>query len=122
MVKNREIFLLLCLIITVVLSWNFGVDALGFSASVISFLLFLPQAAMVWKVRQDRAALSVISLSTQLFILANASIWGIYGYQTEAFWVAAPGLVNGPLALTVSVLILKSRSFSQSSHAEKELT
>lgn len=42
-------------------------------------------------------------------LILNALSWGLYGYLTQAFWVAAPGFVNLPLAVVSIVLILRSR-------------
>lgn len=84
-------------------------DALGATASVISFVLFIPQALVVWRSRRDPHALIGVSLETQLLILANATIWGLYAFAEQAFWVGAPGLVNGPLAVAVIILVLRSR-------------
>lgn len=97
-----------CVLIAVLL----GGEALGFSASVIAFVLFVPQALRVWKVRADPAALSGVSLGTQFFLLSNAVLWAFYAVETQAFWVGAPGLVNAPLAICVIILVTRARRAS----------
>lgn len=84
-------------------------DLLGPIASVMSFLLFLPQAMKTWQNRNDPHALRGLSIWTQVALLANALLWAGYGLDTRAFWVAAPGLINGPLAIATIFLILRSR-------------
>lgn len=84
-------------------------NILGLIASIISFVLFLPQAKLTYKNRNNPQKLSTLSIGTQLLIMANATIWGIYAFLTNAFWVGAPGLVNFPLAFFTIVLILKNR-------------
>lgn len=84
-------------------------EVVGFAASITAFILFVPQALLVWRKREDVAALSGVSVWMQVALLANASLWGIYGVLTGAFWVAAPGIVNGPLALATLFLVARSR-------------
>lgn len=85
-------------------------EVIGFLASIISFTIFLPQALRTWRVRNDPIALAGISTGTQLLILANATLWGVYALLTGAFWVGAPGLLNAPLAALTIFLIHRSRS------------
>ena len=77
----------------------------GFLASSLSFLLWLPQAALVWRARADPDQLAAISISTQVLLVANCALWGAYAVLVGAFWVGAPGLVNAPLApMTIAVI------------------
>jgi len=87
-------------------------EAIGFLASIISFAIFLPQALRTWRVRNDPIALAGISTGTQLLILCNATLWGVYAVITGAFWVGAPGLLNAPLAAATIFLIHRSRRVS----------
>lgn len=73
-------------------------NAVGAIASMVSFVLWLPQARTTYLHRHDPVALSGLSRGTFLLVLANASLWGLYAALTDAFWVGAPGLINGPLA------------------------
>lgn len=86
-----------------------AVDLIGFLASATAFGLFVPQAMLTWRKRRDAAALSGVSVGMQAVLLGNAVLWGAYGVLTGAFWVAAPGLVNGPLALATLLLVLRAR-------------
>lgn len=86
------------------------VHLIGFLASVVSFLVFIPQAAKVWTFRKSPHALLGVSVGSQVLILLNASLWGVYGFLTGAFWVAAPGIINAPLAVMSLVLIMRARS------------
>lgn len=84
-------------------------EAVGLSASVIAFVLFLPQAMRIWAARADPRALAGVSRATQWFVLANASLWAVYAVLTGAFWIGAPGLINGPLAIAALVLLYRGR-------------
>lgn len=80
-------------------------DLLGFLGSLISFILWIPQARKVWLVRKDVYALRGISMATQFLVMANATVWFVYAAVVQQFWVGAAGLVNFPLAVfTVAVL------------------
>ena len=80
------------------------VSLIGLSAAVVSFVLWLPQALLVWKNRRNPLALSGVSMATQYLVMTNAVLWGVYALATGAYWAGAPGLVNLPLAvMTVSV-------------------
>lgn len=84
-------------------------DFIGLLASMMSFILFLPAAKKVWENRNDPHALKGASVGMNLLIVLNALLWALYGFLTHAFWVAAPGIVNLPLALFSVYLILKGR-------------
>lgn len=89
-------------------------DVIGFVSSVISFVLFLPQAKRTWEVRHDPKSLRGVSSGTQWLILCNATLWGVYAVMTGAFWVGAPGLVNAPLAITTLILIGRAKRITTS--------
>ena len=88
------------------------VHLIGFAASCMAFVLFIPQAVRVWHLRADAHGLLGVSVWTQVALLTNACLWGLYAALTEAFWVGAPGLVNAPLALAVLMLIYRARTTS----------
>lgn len=79
-------------------------NLVGAVASAVSFVLWWPQARKTFLLRKDPEALAGLSRGTFFLLLVNAVAWAVYGAMTGAFWVAAPGLVNGPLALWVLVL------------------
>lgn len=81
----------------------------GFTASTIAFVLFLPQATKTWRLRHDPNALRGIALGTQWLVVANAVLWFLYGWLTQAFWIAAPGFVNLPLAAATIYLVKRAR-------------
>lgn len=85
------------------------IHLIGFIAALISFTMFVPQAISTWKARNNPTALLGISLGTQFMIVANAILWACYGVLTEAFWTAAPGIVNLPLALYTIISIYTAR-------------
>lgn len=84
-------------------------QVIGATMSVISFVLWLPQARLVWTNRHDAAALSGVSVGTQVLVLVNAIGWAVYGLLTGAIWVGAPGIVNAPLSIATIYLVLRSR-------------
>jgi len=88
---------------------NGYIELLGFTASVMSFVLWWPQAALVWRCRKRGEQLRGVSTSSQLLLLTNACLWGAYAVGTGSLWVGAPGLVNGPLAIITIVLLRQAR-------------
>lgn len=82
---------------------------LGMFGATISFVLWLPQALLVWRQRENPAALAGVSLGTQVLIVVNATVWGLYAYVTGAFWSGAPGIVNLPLALLTGFFVLRAK-------------
>jgi len=87
-------------------SW---VNLLGLIMSGVSIVLWLPQARATWAARNRPDALAAVSLGTQVLLLVNAVGWAVYGISTDAWWVAAPSLVNGPLAIVTIVFIMQVR-------------
>ncbi|WP_315096660.1 hypothetical protein [uncultured Cellulomonas sp.] len=85
------------------------VEVVGFLASLLSLVLWWPQAARVWRYRHDGSRLGGVSLPTQVLLLANAALWAVYALLTGSFWVGAPGLVNAPLAVATIAVLLRSR-------------
>src|SRR4051812_6134573 len=85
------------------------IEIVGLIASLMSFVLWWPQAALVWRCRGRGEELRGVSISSQLLLLANACLWGAYAVGTGSLWVGAPGLVNGPLAIVTIVLLKRAR-------------
>jgi uncharacterized protein with PQ loop repeat len=81
-------------------------EAIGMMASLTSFLLWLPQGARVWKYRHDPSQLAGIALSTQVIALAGNLLWGVYALLIGSFWLGAPAVVNGPIAIG-TILVLR---------------
>lgn len=81
------------------------VNILGAWGSVISFVLWLPQARRTWMIRHDRAALAGISTSTHLLVCSNAITWFAFALYTRNFWVGAPGLINLPLSVATLIIV-----------------
>lgn len=84
-------------------------DLVGLAASVIAFVLWLPQADLARRRLGDDRALAGLSAGTLSLVLCNAVLWGVYAVMTQAWWVGAPGLVNGPLAVWMLVLVVRAR-------------
>ncbi|GFZ89820.1 hypothetical protein GCM10011359_18870 [Nesterenkonia alkaliphila] len=81
----------------------------GACGTVLAFLLFLPQARRTWANRHRPNRLEGISLLTQVCVIANAAIWGLYAVLADAFWTGAPGFINAPLAVCTIVLLVRGR-------------
>lgn len=84
-------------------------NTIGFLASCIAFIMFIPSAVTIYKNRHDAHALRGSSIGMNLLLVTNALLWGAYGFLSSAFWVAAPGLVNLPLAVFSIYAIVRSR-------------
>lgn len=79
-------------------------------APILSFVMFVPQAVLVWKHRNTPEQLSGVSVISQLLLIINALSWGVVGYDLGSFAVMAPGLVNLPLAFFTIIIVLRRRS------------
>lgn len=107
--RASELYLAAAMTLVVVAAAVGGADIAGFLASVVAFAVWLPQARTVWRSRHDPHALAGVSVGTQILVLSNAVLWGVYATQESAFWVAAPGVINAPLALLCISLIVRAR-------------
>nr|BFF09206.1 hypothetical protein GCM10025699_05090 [Microbacterium flavescens] len=56
---------------------------IGIAGAAISFLLFVPQARLVWANRARPDRLAGISILGQILIIANAGLWGLYAAPQE---------------------------------------
>jgi uncharacterized protein with PQ loop repeat len=79
-------------------------EVIGMMASLTSFLIWLPQGVRVFRYRNDPARLQSIVLSTQVISLAGSALWGTYAVLIDSFWLGAPSLVNGPIAIATLVV------------------
>lgn len=89
-----------------------GIDnanIIGILASVLAFMIFVPQALRVWRARNDHHALLGVSIVSNIFIVNNALVWFLYAWAVDEFWVGAAGIVNLPLALMIIICIIRSR-------------
>ncbi|XKH58474.1 hypothetical protein LG293_17790 (plasmid) [Citricoccus nitrophenolicus] len=84
-------------------------NVIGACASIIAFVLWLPQAKRTWTVRNDPQAMAGISAGTNWLLAINAVNWSIYAVLAEAWWSGVPALVNFPLAVGTLMLIYRSR-------------
>ncbi|GGC07592.1 hypothetical protein [Cellulomonas carbonis] len=84
-------------------------EAVGLVASLFSLVVWMPQAARVWRVRHDPVQLSGVSLLTQAMSVGGAVAWTAYAVLIDSFWVGAPSVVNGPLAIATIVVVRRSR-------------
>jgi uncharacterized protein with PQ loop repeat len=89
-------------------------ESIGMMASLTSFLLWLPQGARVWKHRHDPSRLGGIAMSTQVISLAGNLLWGVYAILIGSFWLGAPAVVNGPIALGTIVVLRRGAAVARS--------
>ena len=74
------------------------VNLVGAVGTLVSVVMFWPQALRIRNLRHDRLALSGVSAWGQVGVLVNASTWLVYAAASRAWWSGAPGLVNIPVA------------------------
>lgn len=86
----------------------------GLTGSVVSLVLWWPQALVVWHSRGDPDRLRGVSMTSQVLLFLNAVIWGAYAASTQSLWVGAPGLVNAPLALLTIGVLRKAHGHAES--------
>lgn len=63
-------------------------NTIGFLASCIAFIMFIPSAVTIYKNRHDAHALRGSSIGMNLLLVTNALLWGVYGFLSSAFWYA----------------------------------
>ncbi len=85
-------------------------EVVGLAGSAVSLVLWWPQALMVWRCRGDADRLGGVSVTSQVLLLLNAVLWGVYAVAAQSLWVGAPGLVNAPLAVVTIVILRRSTS------------
>ncbi len=86
-------------------------EVIGLMASLTSFLLWIPQGVRVWRHRHRPDELRGIALSTQVISLAGSALWLGYAALIGSFWLGAPVVVNGPVAvMTIAVLVRARRA------------
>lgn len=84
-------------------------ETIGLMASLTSFLLWIPQGTRVWKARRTPEELRGIALSTQVISLAGSALWLAYAVLIGSFWLGAPVVVNGPIAIMTLVVLARGR-------------
>ncbi|WP_129338078.1 hypothetical protein [Cellulomonas endophytica] len=85
------------------------VEIAGLLASLTGFVGGLPHARNVWRNRHDPVKLSGISVTSQWINLSGQLFWATYALGIGSFWVGAPTVVNGPVALLTIVVMARSR-------------
>lgn len=90
------------------------VNIIGAIGSLLSAIIFVPQAVDMWKLRKEPERLEGVSLLTSSLALVNSVIWVWYAWLAKAYWSGAPSLVGFPALLVV--VLLKVRSIRQLSN------
>lgn len=83
------------------------VNIIGALANLTSLILWLPQAKITWNNRNNKQALSGISIWTQLIVSINTVMWCIYGVMIDNVWLPIGTIMILPLA--VMTIVLKMR-------------
>lgn len=78
-------------------------EVIGWTATVLIMVSYLPQAYQVWKTK----SVDDISLYTYLILFTSAVLWGIYGYLREDAPIIFTNVVLGIVQLYIIVLKLK---------------
>lgn len=84
-------------------------NLIGFVATFSAFIIFLPQAVTAWKHRDNPKALEGVSLGTQALVLGSALLWVLYGWCTNAIWVAVHESLAIPTSIFIMYQVTKSR-------------
>lgn len=94
-------------------------EVLGAIAVAHSIVVYIPQAILVWQMRNDYAALRSVSIPTYALMLSTATVWITYGVFLDAFWVAVSTVVNFPIALSVMYLVWRARGIPHGETGEE---
>lgn len=84
------------------------VSVLGFYANLTSLILWLPQARITWRNRNNAGALEGVSYGTQIIAGVNTILWCVYGLEIHSYWLAMGTIIILPLALFTIVLKFKA--------------
>ncbi len=90
-------------------STSLAINLLGFVATAGSIFLWIPQARITWRNRNDAARLAGISSSTQWLVVISGLFWIAYGILADSFWVMAPCFLSVPLGLATVFVIRRGR-------------
>jgi uncharacterized protein with PQ loop repeat len=87
-------------------------NGIGFIATVFSIVMWVPQARITWRNRNDAVRLAGVSEATQWCSMIGYLLWGVFGMLIGSFWVAAPSVVSFPLSLATIVVVRRARRMS----------
>jgi hypothetical protein len=76
---------------------------------MVSLILWWPQAARVWKFRNDPDQLAGISRLGQVLLVVSGLIWTAYAVLTGSFWLGVSVSTNIPLGLLTLGILSQSR-------------
>lgn len=54
-----------------------------------------------------------MSVTTNVFIINNSIVWGLYAASIQEFFVGAAGIINLPLAGLIVAVVVRSRWIQQ---------
>lgn len=106
---KRELLIAAALAALIAGAFFAGIDFIGILGATFAFALFLPQAFRAWKLRNDAEAMSGLSLVGFIMLLANSTVWMLYGIGLSALWIIVPNTLNVPVSLFMIGLIIRSR-------------
>lgn len=87
-------------------------NGIGFIATLFSIVMWVPQARITWRNRNDAVRLAGVSEATQWCSMIGYLLWGVFGMLIGSFWVAAPSVVSFPLSLATIVVVRRARRMS----------
>ena len=85
------------------------VHAAGLAASIVSLILWIPQAQKTWRHRNNPEEMAGISVVTQYILILSQVMWLIYGLLINSFWVWSSMIVNVPAAVLTLYLIHRAK-------------
>lgn len=107
--SKREVMIAAALAVLIIGAYFAGINFIGVLGALFAFLLFLPQALKAWRLRDDGDAMSGLSLVGFIMLLANSTVWVLYGIGLSALWIIVPNALNIPVSLFMIGLIIRSR-------------
>jgi uncharacterized protein with PQ loop repeat len=85
------------------------VEACGFCAAIMAFVMLLPQAIKIVRLRNDPDGMKGVSLATEWLIVVNSALWIGYAIGMHAWFSGVPSAVNGPVAILVLAVVFRAR-------------
>lgn len=84
-------------------------NILGFIATTVAIVMWVPQARTTWGNRNDALKLAGVSEATQWLSATSYLLWGFFGAFSMSFWVMAPSIVSFPLSIATIIVVRRSR-------------
>lgn len=82
---------------------------IGYLAAIVDVCQFAPQLWRAIMRRNDRAAMTGLSVVAYTIATAQAILWVVYGFATDRLPVGLPNVFIAPACLYILIVAIRSR-------------